>query len=83
MDITFQARMYLVWQFDDGTLYTLAQADWQVVFQAATFPFFGLQLSSNSVVSASPMVVRNADPGKIVGPDYNSLLVLPTFWTPV
>ncbi len=81
MDATFQARMYLVWKYDDGTIYSLARADWQAVFQAAT-SIFGLQLTTNSVVSKSPMVVSNADPGKVVGPVYNSFMNLPpgVFW---
>ena len=72
MDITFQARMYLVWKFPDSTIYTLAYADWQVVFKASTWPLFGLQLSPNSVVSASLKVLNHADPAKITAPAFNS-----------
>jgi hypothetical protein len=76
MDITFQARMYLVWKYNDDTLYTLARADWQVAFQATLVPTIGLAIPTTSVVSASPKVVTNADPAKVVGPAYNEQGVL-------
>jgi hypothetical protein len=56
-------------------VYTLALADWQSVFQASTSWLFGLQLSSNSVTTASPMQLNNEDPATVMGPDYNSLRI--------
>jgi hypothetical protein len=81
MDATFQARMYLVWEFPDPdlTIYTLAWADWQVVFQASTGAG-GLQLSPNSVVSAEPKLLSNWDPATISPPPYNRLVQSPFFW---
>ena len=32
--------------------------------------------------SASAKVIGNADPGKIVGPVYNSIIQVPGFWIP-
>ena len=76
INVTFQARMYLVWEFNDDTLYTLARADWQVVFHATTVPFIGRIINSDSVISVSPMVVTNADPARVVGPIYRGNLEL-------
>ena len=88
MDLTFNARMYVVWRFPDATMYTLALQDWQVGFQAITVPVFeiGLQLLPTSIVSASPKVITNADPAKIVGPNtFNSFVRqgINGFWTPI
>lgn len=66
--------MYLVWQFTDGSIYTLGRVDWRVVFQATTVPAVGLQISSNSVVSASPKVLTNADPARVTGSIYNDVV---------
>lgn len=73
MAATFQARMYLVWKYPDNTIYTLARQDWQSVFQASTFPFVGLVLWPNSVTTASPKVITNVDPAKVVGPRFNDV----------
>jgi len=34
IDIELKFRMYLVWRFADGTRYTIATRDWNVVFRA-------------------------------------------------
>ena len=77
MNITFQARMYLVWQFDDGTLYTLARADWQVVFHSTRVLGINIILP-DSVVSADPKVITNADPfWRVTSKAYNSSIDYP------
>lgn len=82
MDATFKARMYVVWKYPDDTIYTLARADWQAVFKAATDPVAGLQLLPASVVTASPKVFSNVDPGTISDPSYNSIVKGAGFWAP-
>lgn len=82
MDIIFQARMYLVWKYSDDTIYTLARADWQAVFQSTNLDHDPVLLAS-SVVSVSPMVRMNTDPAKIVGPTYNSIVEAAGFWVQV
>lgn len=68
MDMTFQARMYLMWQYADQALYTLAQDDWQVVFRGDTVPFFGFIPLPSSTVTASPMVLTHVDPVRLTAP---------------
>lgn len=71
MDLTFQARLYTVWQFPDNTIYTLAREDWQVVFKASLVNGV-LTPDPTAVVSAQPFVRTGQDPAKVVGPYYNN-----------
>src|SRR5262249_7658822 len=61
LDIKFKATMYLVWQFSDNTIYTLAQADWQSLLLADRPAGMGLAISDSSIVTASPMTLTNLD----------------------
>lgn len=74
MDLTFDARLLLVWQFADGAIYTLGRVDWRVVFKATTLPFFGLSVPSDSVITANPAVITNADPARVTGSIYNQVI---------
>jgi hypothetical protein len=80
MDATFQARMYLVWRFTDGSIYPLARADWQSVFRAYSDADGNPNLDSASITTANPMQLDNGDPATVEGPDYNPIVQGAGFW---
>jgi hypothetical protein len=71
MDLTFQARLYLVWEFTDFTIYTLARVDWQVVFKASRVNGV-LTPDAAAVISAQPFVRTAQDPAAVLEPSFNT-----------
>jgi hypothetical protein len=78
MDVRFDARLYLVWVFEDNTVYTLGSVDWRVVFRASTPPEGQLTIDPASIITASPAVRTNADPVRVTGSIYNDVV----YWNP-
>lgn len=71
MDLTFQARLYTVWQFDDQSIYTLGTEDWQAVFKASRVNGV-LTPDPASIVTAQPYVRSHQNPGTTAyPPSYN------------
>ena len=79
-DITFYARDYLVWQYTDGSLYTVAILDWKSVFKGTTPAGGVFTIDNNSKTTVeSPMGTyerTDEDPDKLYGPTYNEILPL-------
>lgn len=69
-DLTFMARLHLMWKFPDDTIFTLSLVDWQIVFQASLINGV-LTPSPAAVVSAAPFVRSGQDPGTVILPRYN------------
>lgn len=65
MDIDFRARMHLMWEYNDGTLYNLAYIGWGSVFRASTPAGGALTIAATSITTASPLVYSTADPAAI------------------
>jgi hypothetical protein len=71
MDVVLDPRLFLVWHFADGTIYTLGYVDRQVVFRADTPPGGTLTVDPTSIITANPAVRTNADPDRVTGAIYN------------
>lgn len=74
-DLTFDAELYLVFRFDDGTVYTLARAYWQVIFKASMVNN-ALTIDQNSIVSAEPYHLTHNNPMPFTGPTFNTSIQL-------
>jgi hypothetical protein len=74
IDVTFHIRLYVVWEFPDTSLYTLAYDNWNVVFQADTYAAgHGVtHILAASGVSADPFVKTNADVPALKGTTFNN-----------
>jgi hypothetical protein len=70
MEVTYDLRLFLVWEFADSTIYTLGKVDWRVVFYAFTPMGGALEISSDSVITANPAIRTYADPDRVIGSTY-------------
>src|SRR5262245_23044711 len=63
IDVTYRIKLYVVWQFADNSIYTLASDNWKVVFQADTYRAGSgvTHILAASGVSAEAFVLTNAD----------------------
>jgi hypothetical protein len=63
IDVTYRITLYVVWQFADNSIYTLASDNWKVVFQADTnVAGSGVtHILDASGVSSEAFVLTNAD----------------------
>ena len=77
IDVGFRFTLYLVWQFSDGTIYTLAKDNWNVVFAADTYvPGRGVThvRDESGVFADQNYEVTHMIVPKRTGPIANSLL---------
>jgi hypothetical protein len=61
IDVTYRFTLYVVWQFTDTSIYTLASDNWKVVFQAGMQGDGTWKILVPNGVSADSYVLTNAD----------------------
>jgi hypothetical protein len=63
IDVTDRIKLYVVWQFADSSIYTLASDNWAVIFEADTYRQGSgvVNILPASAVLADPYVLTNAD----------------------
>jgi hypothetical protein len=72
IDVSFDFSMYLVWRFDDGSIYTLSKGLWDVRFEA-TNDEQGIGLGPNAGISSEATQNTNETPSKLGTPWPNSV----------
>jgi hypothetical protein len=77
-DLTFQARLYLAFRFHDASVYTLALANWQVIFRTELVNG-ALRVADTSVVSADTNpkhILSHSDPAAYWSPTFNEKITI-------